>query len=222
MTACSRYALDDALERFGSRRSVGEVVFNGVALDREDTRSNRKGRNVLVLGRLVEKKGFDLAIEAFARVAERHKDATLVIGGEGPMRTALERHATQSGVRGRTRFLGSLDGGGVSRAMADADVFVVPSRIEPFGIVILEAWRASLPVIVTNRGGPREFVRDGEDGVLVDPTDVKALAEALDRMLSSQALRNRVGAAGRGRLCKIAWPKIAKEYQSIYTRALRG
>ena len=118
-------------------------------------------RWVLGLGRLVEKKGFDLLIEAFSRIAYRHPGVALIIAGEGPTRRDLERLALKHGLEERVRFTGRLDARQVADTMAEADVVVVPSRVEPFGIVVLEAWRGATTVIATNRGGTKEFVRDG-------------------------------------------------------------
>jgi len=100
--------------------------------------------------------------------------------------------------------------------MAEAEAFVMPSRIEPFGIVVLEAWCAAKPVIATNRGGTKEFIRNGVDGVLVDPTDIGDMAQALDLMVSSQVRRERIGAAGRRRVADFAWSVIAARYRSLY------
>jgi len=84
-------------------------------------------------------------------------------------------------------------------AMAGAELFVMPSRLEPFGIVVLEAWRAATAVLATDHGGPPEFVRDGEDGLLVDPFDTVAMAAALGRVLADGALRRSLAAAGNAR-----------------------
>ena len=82
--------------------------------------------------------------------------------------------------------------------MAGARVFVMPSRLEPFGIVVLEGWRAGTAVVATNRGGPPEFVRDGEDGLLVDPFDTAAVAEVLGRLLSDDGSPTLDGRGGPG------------------------
>ena len=226
VTACSQFALDDALDRFGAARSQGSVIFNGVKLPNGpwapkpaeglSVSGASPRRSLLALGRLVEKKGFDLLIDAFSRIANRHPDVVLVIAGEGPSRKSLERQAAALGLEKRIWFSGHLDRCGVARAMAEAEVFVMPSRIEPFGIVVLEAWCAATPVIATNRGGTKEFIHDGVDGVLVDPTDIGEMAHALDVMVSSQARREKIGAAGHRRVGDFAWSVIAARYRSLY------
>ena len=100
--------------------------------------------------------------------------------------------------------------------MAGAEVFVMPSRLEPFGIVVLEAWRAGTAVVATTRGGPPEFVRDGRDGLLVDPFDTAAFADVLEKVLTDDELRRSVAAAGRARVAEFAWPAVAERYRAVY------
>jgi glycogen synthase len=228
VTGCSAHALGDSERRFGLKPGAGEVVFNGVVLDtssRPDEGGSAtpglrstgiEGRYVLALGRVVEKKGFDLLIKAFARVADRHPDVSLAIAGDGPSLPGLRRLAEDLALADRVRLPGRLARPEVAAAMAGAEVFVMPSRLEPFGIVVLEAWRAGRPVIATSRGGPAEFVTDGEDGLLADPFDIDKLAEALDRLLTDQALRQSLGEAGRRRAGEFAWPIIADQYRQRY------
>ena len=226
VTACSQFALNDAIGRFGVERGRECVIFNGVALPgpecvpgpvgEECTVERSSARWLLGVGRLVEKKGFDLLIEAFSKIADRHLDVVVVIAGDGPTRKDLESLAVKHGLEDRVRFPGRLDSGQVARAMGRAEALVVPSRIEPFGIVVLEAWRGTTAVVATNRGGTREFVRDGVDGVLVDPFDTDMLAATLDKVLSSQRLRHQLATAGRQRVEEFGWSTMADRYRSLY------
>ena len=130
-----------------------------------------------------------------------------MIGGTGSALERLEAQAEESGIADRVHFVGRLSREQVAAAMAGAELFVMPSRLEPFGIVVLEAWRAGTAVVATDHGGPPEFVRDGEDGLLVDPFDTAAVAAALGRVLSDDALRRSLAAAGRARVEAFAWPR---------------
>ena len=132
---------------------------------------------VLALGRVVDKKGFDLLLAGYAAMDPTRRTADLVIGGTGSALERLEAQAEESGIADRVHFVGRLSREQVAAAMAGARVFVMPSRLEPFGIVVLEGWRAGTAVVATNRGGPPEFVHDGEDGLLVDPFDTAAVAD---------------------------------------------
>jgi glycogen(starch) synthase len=217
VTACSLFTLLDA-RRFGLPEEAGHVVFNGVALDQPPSAPRAAGerRYVLAIGRVVHKKGFDLLVRAFAKIAERHPDVDLYIGGSGPAHADLSALTEATGLAGRVCFLGRQDRDDVAALMAGADCVVVPSRLEPFGIVVLEAWRAGAAVLCTSRGGPPEFVDDGVTGLLVDPFDIDAVAAALDRLLADAVLRQAIGAEGARQVLAFGWPQITEDYRRIY------
>jgi glycosyltransferase involved in cell wall biosynthesis len=220
VTACSRFTLDDAVERFGLRRGRGLVVPNGVETS-GDGGTPRPiavpfGRFVLGLGRVVAKKGFDLLLEAFARLAPSRPDLGLVLGGDGPDRTRLAAQAARLGVTDRVYFAGALGRAEVAWAMAAADVFVLPSRVEPFGIVVLEALRAGRPVVVSSRGGAGEIVRHEREGLVADPLDSAQLAGAIARLLDDRDLAGRLAQAGRRRARDFDWTTVAGEYRDLY------
>jgi glycogen(starch) synthase len=170
---------------------------------------------LLGVGRLGRVKGFDLLIDAFA-ASELPGDPVLLIGGEGPERRALEAHAAENGVATRVRFLGRLDPQGVADAMAGAVAVAIPSRSEAFGIVALESWRAGTALVMTSRGGGPSLIRDGEDGLLVDPEDRDAFALALQRVTEDPALRGGLAAAGRARVHEFSWDGVAEAYLQHY------
>jgi glycosyltransferase involved in cell wall biosynthesis len=104
--------------------------------------------------------------------------------------------------------------------MAGATAFIMPSRLEPFGIVILEGWRAGVAVVATNRGGPPEFVEDGTTGVLVDPFDTDQFAAALQALLDDPSRRSAIASAGHERVRAFDWPVITEQYRRIYRSVL--
>jgi glycogen(starch) synthase len=226
VTGCSAFTLADAVERFGLEPQRGQVIFNGVDLSAagESTdgpafvpHPDRPDRPyVLALGRVVEKKGFDLLLAAYAAVPADRRPADLVIAGAGASLADLERSAQELGVADQVHFVGRLDRQEVAQAMAGAALFVMPSRLEPFGIVVLEGWRAGVAVMATNRGGPPEYVHDGQDGVLVDPFDTEAFALALEGLLTDPGRRRAIAEAGRVRVAEFAWPTIAGQYKQVY------
>jgi glycosyltransferase involved in cell wall biosynthesis len=222
VTGCSTFTLDDAVKRFGLEPGRGVAIPNGVELTVDADVGHgtleppAPGRYVLALGRVVEKKGFDLLLAAFGRVADRHPDVDLVIGGDGAALDGLRQAASTAGLTKRVHFPGRLSRDAVARAMTGADLFVMPSRLEPFGIVVLEAWRAGVPVIATSRGGAPEFVRDGIDGFLADPFDTEALAARIGQLLDQSDLRKSMAAAGSARVEEFAWPVLADRYRAIY------
>ncbi len=225
VTACSAFTLADAERRFGLAAGRGIVVPNGVSLTDAPEASGSLpaavaalgGRSyVLALGRVVEKKGFDLLLDGYAAMDPGRRSADLVIGGTGPALEALEARAEDSGLAGRVHFTGRLTREQVVSTMAGATVFVMPSRLEPFGIVVLEAWRAGVAVVASNRGGAPEFIENGVSGLLVDPFDPVAVARALERLLSDPDERRSIAGAGRHRVASFAWPVIAERYRAVY------
>lgn len=219
VTGCSQFVLDDAEQRFGLASGSATVVPNGVAFDARETEVPLElpfARFVLGLGRVVEKKGFDLLVRAFQRTAAAHADTGLVIGGDGAARPALGRLVSELGLESRVVLPGTLRGGQVEWAMAHAAAFVLPSRVEPFGIVVLEALRAGVPVVVSSHGGAREIVRDERDGLVVDPLDVVAMATAIARVLDDGALARRLSDAAARRARDYSWGTISERYQAIY------
>jgi glycosyltransferase involved in cell wall biosynthesis len=168
---------------------------------------------------VVHKKGFDLLVKAMTEPAFP-PDLDVVIGGDGPALDDLRHLAGALGLAGRAYFPGRLDRARVARYMQDAELFVMPSRLEPFGVVVLEAWRAGTPVIATVRGGPPEFIIDGADGVLVDPLAPGALATAVRTLHDDPQRRAQVGLQGREKVRSFTWSRAAGQYREVYQRVL--
>jgi glycogen(starch) synthase len=141
---------------------------------------------------------------------------SLVVAGSGPELPALQGLADELGLGRRARFPGPLARGQVTAMMRQAEVFVLPSRVEPFGIVTLEAMAVGTAVLVSAIGGAPEIVRHGVDGCTVDPTDRAAFTAALTELLRDGSLRARLAGAGRHRAEEFSWPQVAAEYRRIY------
>jgi glycosyltransferase involved in cell wall biosynthesis len=223
-TGCSREVLDDLHDRFGL--SGGVVVPNGVgpAPGRRSGPAPRAAlgltavdRVVFAVGRLERMKGFDLVVDAVAAMAD--PSVTLVVGGAGSQRDSLADLARSRGLGDRFRLVGPLDEAGVDAWMRDAEVVVMPSRREAFGIVALEAWRAGAPLVATSLGGPSTFVESGVDGLVVDPRDTEALAAALRRVLDDPSLAAALAAAGQRAVGRFTWTRVASDYLAIYASA---
>jgi len=146
---------------------------------------------IVALGRLHPNKGFDVLLRALARV----EGATLWLAGEGPLRGELDSLAETLGIAGRVRFLGWRDDG--PRLLASADLFVCPSRHEPLGNVVIEAWAAARPVIAAASQGPSQLIQGGQDGLLTPIDDDAAMAAAIARLLADPALAATLAGAGR-------------------------
>lgn len=176
-------------------------------------------KRLVAAGRLVPQKGFDLLLEAFARIAGEHPDWELVIWGEGPERTALENAALRLGIAARVRMPGlSARPGGWA---AQGDLFVMSSRYEGWGNVLLEALGAGMPAIAFDcRWGPREMIDHGVNGMLVAPGDVAALAGRMSALMHDAALRARLGAAARRSVDKFAADDVVAAWEAIIVDAV--
>jgi glycosyltransferase involved in cell wall biosynthesis len=146
---------------------------------------------VLALGRLHPNKGFDTLLAALVEVP----GACLWLAGEGELRDTLARQARLLGLESRLRFLGWRDD--AAALLAAADLLVCPSRREPLGNVVIEAWAAGVPVVATASEGPLALIDDDQTGRLVPIDDAPALAIALREVLADRALAARLAEAGR-------------------------
>jgi glycosyltransferase involved in cell wall biosynthesis len=146
-------------------------------------------------GRFVHEKGFDLLLQAAARLKAHSFNFTLAIGGDGKTMGALKEQAASLGVD--VAFPGWLDGAGKAAFLDNLDIFVCPSRDEPFGIVFLEAMQAGLPIVAADTVGARAIFRDGEDGLIFQQEDVPGMAAQIARLVDSEALRDKIASAGR-------------------------
>ncbi len=137
-----------------------------------------------------------MLLRAFARVVEKEPDLTLTLVGDGPLRKGHETLAQELGLNGSISFLGWKDRAEVGDLLRQCDLFVLPSRSEPFGIVIIEAMACGKPVVASAVGGIPEIIQQGENGILVEPDDPAALADAIIRVLEDEGLRSRIGRNG--------------------------
>jgi glycosyltransferase involved in cell wall biosynthesis len=170
----------------------------------------------LALGRLHVNKGFDVLLAALARAPRLH----LWLAGEGDLRATLERQAAALGVAERVRFLGWRED--IPALLAAADFLVCPSRHEPLGNVVIEAWAAGLPVIATTSEGPRALIAEGESGLLVPVDDAHALARAMLRLAEDRELRTRLAAAGRAaHAAEYSEPRVVGLYRGFFAQVAR-
>ena len=194
VTGVSEAVVDDALTYAPSVASRISVIRNGVVPESEASPVPDGPPRLLCIGRLVEQKGFDLAIAALAMLRSRHPSARLTIAGDGPEGARLVALASDLDVADRVEFLGIVDRAGIARLLRETTVVVMPSRYEGFPLVALEAAWAGRPVIASEAPGLAEAVRRTESGIIVPGEDVGALAGAIDELVSD---RERARALGR-------------------------
>lgn len=199
-----------------------EIVPNGVDVERfaqpgAPAAGLPDGRILLWVGRLDPQKGFPIMVRAFGRLATEYPDLSLVVAGDG-----RDRHATDlltEDARARVLMLGSVPNVELPAYLAAADVFASPATgHESFGIVLVEALAAGVPVVATDIPGYREVIRDGLDGLLVPPSDAAALASAIRRVLLEPDLASALAHAGRARAREFSWDVVVPRIEAIYER----
>jgi glycosyltransferase involved in cell wall biosynthesis len=193
---------------------ICRVIPNHAHISEAAIDVRREGRRLVAVGRLVPQKGFDLLLEAFARVSPEFPGWTLTIWGEGPERPALEALRDRFGLNSKVLMPGNTAAPGAWTK--SADLFVLSSRFEGWGLVVGEALAAGIPVLSFDcKWGPSEMITDGVNGRLVEDGDVDALAYGLHDLLNNDALRMNMSAAARDSMRKFAPHRITRQWQDL-------
>jgi glycosyltransferase involved in cell wall biosynthesis len=178
---------------------------------RDDLTTPEGASVVLALGRLHRNKAFDVLLRALPTLP----DVWLWIAGSGPEEDELRGIAGAAGVADRVRFLGWRHD--MAALMAAADLLVCPSRVEPLGNVIVEAWAHETPVVAAMADGPVELMEGGEDGLLVPMEDAPALAGAIRRVLSVPGLADHLIKRGRAKFeADFTEEKVVEQYLKLF------
>jgi glycosyltransferase involved in cell wall biosynthesis len=178
---------------------------------------SRTMRTVLFCGRMAHQKGPDMLVEAIPIVVKKFKDTVFIFAGEGNLRTECTERAIKLGVAGNCRFLGYVAEPEKENLLNACDIVCVPSRNEPFGIIILEAWDACKPVVATKAVS---IIKNFEDGILayVQP---ESLAWCINRLLENPEEMKKLAKAGNERVqTEFNWNTIAKTTDAIYKKVL--
>jgi glycosyltransferase involved in cell wall biosynthesis len=181
--------------------------------------SGVNAQTIIAMGRLVPQKGFDLLLEAFARIAGRHPEWSIKVLGKGPLKARLEAQADLLGLKNRVSFVGSIaDPFPMLRA---AGMFVFSSRFEGFGNALVEAMACGLPVISFDcPAGPSDIIRHGVDGLLVPPENVSALANAMDHLMADVAERERLAQRAPEVLERFSRERVLAMWEKVFDDVL--
>jgi glycogen(starch) synthase len=178
---------------------------------------------VLLVGRLVYEKGFQLALDALPAVVEQVENVRFLVAGSGTHEAALKEQAERLGLTGRGTFLGWIGDDVLHSLYRIADLCVVPSIYEPFGLVALEAMASGCPCIVADTGGLREVVPVGERvGLRFNGGDAEHLGVMIERLLVDDALRDRLVAEASEHVLRFDWDDIAQRTREIYDGLARS
>jgi glycogen synthase len=226
--ACSRFMQSHVSTVFGVPPRRISVIPNGIdPLDLEPVADDLPGlrarfarsdeRLVLLVGRLVYEKGFHLALDALAEASKRRGNVRFVVAGTGTAETELKRQARRLGLTRHGTFLGWVGDDMLHSLYRVAEVVIVPSIYEPFGLVALEAMASGCLCVVADTGGLREVVPvGGSVGLRFPSRDSTALGEVLERILGDDAERARVVAEAREHVLKFDWQEVARRTHELY------
>jgi glycogen(starch) synthase len=219
VTGVSRAVVDDTWTYAPAVASRMSVIENGVLPPSDDVGPPppRHPARLLCAGRLVEQKGFDIAIEAVARLAPKHPDLILTVAGSGPEEASLRRRAVELGVDRRVEFLGTVDRSSMVELLRACTAVVMPSRFEGLPLVALEAAWMGRPVVATTDPGVASAIIDGETGLLVPVDEPVALAQAISTLLADPERCLALGRAARAMAARdYSLARCADEYEQLY------
>lgn len=228
---CSRYMADQVHEIFELPRDKQDTIPNGVDLadfDRPDdadafraTLVDPDERMLFFAGRLEYEKGVQTVLDAIPMLEARGRRIRFFVAGVGTYAEALRARAVEVGLEDRVTFLDFIAEDELRRYYAAADVAIVPSLYEPFGMVALETMAADTPCIVADTGGLRELVVHDATGLRFTPGDASDLAATVDRLFTDHRLRHRLTLDARRMLDdQFSWDSIAERTVDVYGRAI--
>jgi glycogen synthase len=224
---CSAYMREHVCDIYGLEEAAVSVIPNGIdptdleltaAVDLEQLRARFAApdeRLVLLVGRLVYEKGFQLALEALPGLIERLGDVRFVVAGSGTHEQELRSQAHDLGLDAHGTFLGWIGDDVLHSLYRIADLTVIPSIYEPFGLVALEAMASGSPCLVADTGGLREVVTE-QVGLRFRSRDPRSLGEMAERLLTDVELRDRLVAEASEHVLTFDWADVAERTAEVY------
>jgi glycogen(starch) synthase len=226
VVTCSHYMRGHVADVYGLDESRLAVIPNGidpselVPVDDLDTLRSRFAapdeRLVLLVGRLVYEKGFQLALEALPGLIERVGKVRFLVAGSGTHEQELRQQATALGLDDHGTFLGWIGDDVLHSLYRIADLTVVPSIYEPFGLVALEAMASGCPCLVADTGGLREVVPNQDVGLRFEARDPQSLSTMAERLLTDVELRDSLVAEASEHVLTFDWADVARQARVVY------
>ena len=232
VTACSPELKQDAI-RLGSPQNTILLPWGAdpdlftPELKTDNLSKHDTGKIIIAsAGRLVSKKGFHNLLTAFSMVIQEYPNAQLILSGDGPEREHLELYAVTSGVGANITFTGKVTWYQMPKFLANVEIFVLPSirdgrgNVDGLPTVLLEAMSSGAAVIASDIGGTSLVISDGENGLLVPPGDVQALAHAILRLITNKEMRVNMGQSARDSVLeKYNWTDIAQRIADLISQS---
>ncbi|MDD5448942.1 MAG: glycosyltransferase family 4 protein, partial [Actinomycetota bacterium] len=228
---CSRYMMEQITDIFELPSDKVEVIPNGIDFESfkpsEDAARLRRNyvpetdKMVFFVGRLVYEKGVQTVIEAMPIILSEVPNVTFVVAGSGPHLNQLKSLVQNLGLEDKVKFTGYIDTDSLCGLYASADITVIPSLYEPFGMVALESMAMDTPTIVADTGGLKEIVIHEETGLKFEPGNPRSLADAMLRILKDPELARRLTIDARAYMGeKYSWDWIARKTIEVYKMAM--
>ncbi|MGB0872574.1 MAG: glycosyltransferase family 4 protein [Solirubrobacterales bacterium] len=228
--ACSAYMRDHIADIYALEESAVAVVPNGIDPDDlrpmenlDELRSSFAATDeklVLLVGRLVYEKGFQVALEALPSLIESVGKVRFLVAGSGTHEDELKAQAEELGLMQHGTFVGWIGDDVLHSLYRIADLTVVPSIYEPFGLVALEAMASGCPCLVADTGGLREVVTSEQVGLRFRSRDPKSLAQMAERVLTDEDLRDRLVTEASDHVLTFDWLDVARQTLSLYKDAV--
>jgi len=219
--AISNSIKEEMIHFLGLPASKIVVAYNGINPSEYKTGTGENTKPILLyVGRLVPQKGIEFLIESIKIIKKRTDNFILSIAGSGILENKIKQIIQDYDLTQNVKLIGFIDKPALIDVYSNADVLVVPSLYEPFGLVNIEAMACGIPVVGSNVGGIPEIIDDGKTGLLVQPGNPEELATAITRLLENKELRKKMGAAGRKRAkLYFDWKLITKKILKVYEHA---
>lgn len=213
----SAYLAEQAEKRLGiSLEGKKQIVFNGIHTENYYPAPNLQSANkVVTLGRFVYKKGFDVFLDAIRQVKTKIPNLSVVMAGDGSELQRCKELAQSYGLSDTVEFVGKIKNSEVPDFLRQARLFVLPSRDEPFGIVVLEALACGIPTIITDSGGATEIVDDNVNGYVVPVENPEAMAEKIAALLNDNAKSEAFRQKGLKKVQLFSIDNVVKKYDRI-------
>jgi glycosyltransferase involved in cell wall biosynthesis len=220
IVAVSRRTADSLEEHYGVDSTRVRVVYNACSIDEVPVKvkGSVNERVVLFLGRMTKQKGPHIFLELVSRIAVQHRDVRFILSGDGDLWRFLVKKSAEYKLGTRILFTGFLNRKEVQHILSMTDILVAPSLSDPFGIVVLEAMRCGVAVMVSIQSGAAEVVRSV---VPVDCQDVDGMAATLSSLLQNPKRTGEIGRAAQDEVRKMGWTGAAETLKEIYEEAGR-
>ena len=228
----SDYLADHLIRQHGLDRTKINTIYNGVDLgyfeetpdcSRIKNEFLQRGEQILIgaVGRLVAEKGLKYLLTAIPNVLKRFSEARLLLVGDGPLRKDLEKIVIDLDLTGKVTFVGFRSD--IKDILSSLDILVLPSLLEGFPMIILEAMAMATPIVASDIPGIREQIIDGESGILVPTKDSNALASAITRILENKQAARRIGLKAKKTVDeKFSIERMVAETESLYLSLLKA